>query len=150
MNRKILSMILVMSILLCNLGAMTSNATTTADNSIKVSVYNVRGEYIGDFDSVQQFESEYLGINPNQKGVGSLILSIAAAYGVLSMVMDATYVFTGIDVKVWVRNNVVIPFTEGARNMKLYSLSGGIVNPYPPNSYQYSQFNKTNYYWVVE
>lgn len=49
-----------------------------------------------------------------------------------------------------IRNNVVIPFTDEAKKMQLYSVSGGITNPYPPNSYQYSQFNKTNYYWVVE
>lgn len=40
--------------------------------------------------------------------------------------------------------------SEGLKNMDLYSLSGGITNPYPPHSSQYHQFNRTNYYWVVQ
>lgn len=150
MNRRILSMFLVISILLCNFGAITANADTITNNTTKVSIYNASGEFIGEFESIQEFEIEYLGINPNQRGVGTWILTVAASYGVVSMFIDIAYVFTGVDVKTWVRNNVVVPFTEEVKNMKLYSVSGGITNPYPPNSYQYSQFNKTNYYWVVQ
>lgn len=85
-----------------------------------------------------------------QPRVPGWLLSLAAAYGVVAMINDFHYLLTGVDLKVWLRENVIIPVTEGLKNMDLYSLSGGITNPYPPHSSQYHQFNRTNYYWVVQ
>ncbi|MDB2074362.1 hypothetical protein PMZ66_01965 [Clostridium paraputrificum] len=103
-----------------------------------------------EFESMEDFQTECLGVNENQKGAVTWLLTAATIYGVISMINDVRYILTGVDAKVWIRENVVVPFYQEAKNMKLYSVSGGISNPYQPHSYQYIQFNQTNYYWVVQ
>lgn len=121
-----------------------------------VKVYNGAGVFVGEYDSVQDFERAFLstrgttGLGVEPRGPIEWLLAASAVYGVISMINDACYMFTGIDPKVWIRENVVVPFTNELKNMDLYSLSGGITNPYPPNSSQYHEFNRTNYYWVVQ
>ena len=103
-----------------------------------------------EFESMEDFQTECLGVNENQKGAVARLLTSATIYRMISMINDVSYILTGVDAKVWIRENVVVPFYQEAKNMKLYSVSGGISNPYPPHSYQYIQFNQTNYYWVVQ
>lgn len=172
MKKRILSICLMMSILLTWFTPISANAAILngpeastyngeVDNSNKmlnqnpnsegVTIYNGAGQYVGDFQSVEEFESKVLGINKNERGpVVAWIMTAAAVYGAVSMINDASYLLTGIDAKVWIRENVIVPFYDYIRTMRLYSSSGGIDNPYPPHSYQYTQFNRTNYYWVVQ
>lgn len=132
--------------------SISVNAKTVKQetNEKPVTIYNGIGEYVGEFKSIQDFQEKYLGINPYQRGVGTWLLTAATIYGVISMINDISYLFTGVDAKVWVRENVVVPFYESAKTVKLYSVSGGIDNPYPPHSYEYTIFNRTNYYWAVQ
>ena len=122
-----------------------------------VKVYNGAGELIGEFDSMQDFERDFWGagevheLNAEPRTpLGEWLLNASAIHGVISMINDICYMFTGVDPKVWIRENVVVPVTDALANMDLYSLSGGITNPYPPHSSQYHDFNRTNYYWVVQ
>lgn len=114
-----------------------------------VEVYNGMGEYVGEFKSIQEFERE-LPIANDEKGVGAWLLTAASIYGVISMFNDASYLLTGVDLKVWVRNEVIVPYYNSRKTMKLYSVSGKTSNPYPPHSAAYNDFKRTNYYWVVQ
>lgn len=149
-------MALVMLLTVFPLNAFATNLGNEETDS-GVKVYNGAGKFIGEYDSVQDFKRNFLGTCGTQEAsveprvpIGAWLISASAVYGVISMINDACYLFTGIDAKVWIRENVVVPFTNELKNMELYSLSGGISNPYPPNSSQYHEFNRTNYYWVVQ
>ena len=152
MKKSFLSFFLILSLLLTCFVPIRASATTIRKSTTNspVTVYNGMGEYVGEFESIEDFQTKFLGINENQKGVAAWLLTAATIYGVVSMINDVSYILTGIDAKVWIRENVAVPFYQEAKNMKLYSVSGGISNPYPPHSYQYIQFNQTNYYWVVQ
>lgn len=152
MKKSFLSFFLILSLLLTWFTPISASATTIKKSTTDapVTVYNGMGEYVGEFESFQDFQIDFLGINENQRGVGTWLMTVAAVYGVISMFNDLSYLFTGIDAKVWTRENVVVPFYEASKKMKLYSVSGGLSNPYPPHSYSYILYNQTNYYWVVQ
>lgn len=130
--------------------SVTASAAEIKETKETISVYDGSGQYIGEFDSLEEFEREYLGNNGNQRSGLRWVLKILKyaleTYDVLEAVKD----FTGIDVNGWISAHVVLPAVEGVAKFRLYSVSGGITNPYPPNSYQYHQFDRTNYYWVQE
>jgi len=140
---------LVMFVTACNFSLLNVNAAEPKESK-KITIYDGAGVYVGEFDSIEEFEKEILGIDSKQRTVPAWIMTAVTVYGAITLVVDVTYLLTGVDAKEWARENVVIPFYESAKTMKLYSASGGITNPYHPNSYQYHQYNKTNYYWVVE
>ncbi len=140
---------LTMFVTACNFSLLNVKAAEP-EESKKITVYDGAGVYVGEYDSIKEFEKEILGIDSKQRAVPAWIMTALTAYGAITLVVDVTYLLTGVDAKEWARENVIIPFYEAAKTMKLYSVSGGITNPYPPNSYQYHQYNKTNYYWVVE
>lgn len=141
-------MALVMFVTAFGITPLNANAASKEETG-KVTVYDGSGAYVGEFDSIEEFQREVLGRNAQQRGVAAWLVTASAVYGVVTLILDVSYLFTGIDAKVWIRENVMVPFFDEAKKMELYSVSGGITNPYPPNSYQYQQFNKTNYYWVT-
>lgn len=146
MIKKLVALTLALSIAFgCT---TTAFAAGPEEKSNKVTVYDGAGQYVGEFDSFEEFQREYLGVKERSAAVWvlKLILKGIEAYSVLELNKQ----FTGIDVNKWIGENVTLPIAQGLGTFKLYSVSGGITNPYPPNSYQYQQFNKTNYYWVKQ
>jgi len=147
--KKLMAFVLTLSIIFgCTMTAFAAEPDRVEG---KVEVYNGAGQYIGTFDSFEEFQMEYLGANERSivgaaKFVLKIILEALNTYSVFETCKE----LTGKDVNGWITENVTLPIGQGLGTFKLYSVSGGITNPYPPNSYQYSQYNKTNYYWVKQ
>lgn len=129
-------------------GATTTALAAEPEKKEKVVVYDGAGQYIGEFDSITDFQREYSGIK--QRSAVKWIVKIVRAALEAYEIVEINEEFTGIDINGWIDKNITLPISQGLGTFRLYSISGGITNPYPPNSYQYSQFNKTNYYWVKE
>lgn len=146
MMKKLLALTLALSIAFgCT---TTAFAAEPEEKSNKVTVYNGAGQYVGEFDSFEEFQREYLGIKERSAAVWivKIVLTAIDVYSVLELNKQ----FTGVDINGWISQNITLPVQQGLGTFKLYSVSGGMTNPYPPNSYQYQQFNKTNYYWVKQ
>lgn len=142
--KKWLACILTLTIIL---GYSTAAfAAESKERTAKITVYDGEGQYIGEFDSLSEFQQEYLGIKERSavKWIVEIFLRALEMYDILEVNKE----FTGVDINGWIDKNVTLPIAQGLGTFKLYSVSGGMTNPYPPNSYQYKQFNKTNYYWV--
>ena len=136
--------------MLLSLSLTASASEAKPLESEKITVCNGDGQYIGEFDSMEEFESEFLGIKGERSSAARWLFRIlkhaVGTYDVLEMVDD----FTGIDINGWIAEHVILPVKEAAAKFSLYSVSGGITNPYPPHSYQYILYDRTNYYWVEE
>lgn len=151
MKKRILSFVLALAILFAGMVPIDVQATE-AQNTEKITVYNGAGEFVGEFDSYEEFETEILGINEETRGIVDglrwiikIILTAINAYSTVETVSD----ITGRDIHALIGDKILLPAWNGVKqHFKLMSVSGGITNPYPLNSYQYNQFYKTNFYWV--
>lgn len=157
MKKNVCSLLLMISILISNLFPISVYASGLEEYKYypNIEVHNGVGEQIYSLNLKTELEKKQLEIDKidrteiEPRGVGTWILTAATAYGIVSMVNDTCYLLTGLDPKVWIRENVIVPFYSSSKTMMLYSINGGITNPYPPNSSQYHEFKRTNFYWVV-
>lgn len=150
MKNKILSLAVALAILFTGIIPMNVHAQEKQDAQ-KIAVYDGSGAFVGEFDSYEEFEREVLGINEDSKSVieglrwiVKIIRYAIDAYNIVELVSD----LTETDIHGLIGEHVILPTWNGVQNFKLMSVSGGITNPYPANSYQYHQFYKTNFYWV--
>lgn len=149
--KKVIAMMLALVMFVATCGFPSMNVSA-AEKSEKVTVYDGSGAYVGEFDSIEDFEREVLGTDKNSRSeiieglrcIAKIIMRALETYSIVETVSDISQV----DINGLIGDKIVLPVWNGIKTFKLMSVSGGITNPYPPNSYQYSQFYKTNFYWV--
>lgn len=163
--KRIISFVLCMSVLFGTMGlsvfAAENNEKATSTNQYKV--YNGYGEIVYTADSLEDAEAYISGTNEGTstcsarsawmiaktliKLIPTLTLIGATYYTVNSAMVGESTVIDIIDI--YFPASTLIEIAENRNVIYVYSTSGLVVNPYPPNSYQGSQWYKTNFYCVV-
>lgn len=160
----VLSMIMAFTFL----GETAFAAERTPENKeAAYKVYNGYGEVIYEADSLEEAEAYLNAICGNAgtksarstgmlaaktmiKGLGiagAIITAGLVIYNVKGVAMGEKDVIDVIDC--FFPASTLLEIANNKSYIYVYSSSGTVVNPYPPNSYQVAQWYKTNFYCVV-
>lgn len=163
--KRIVSLVLCMSVLF---GTMGSNVFAAENNEKAASatqykVYNGYGEIVYTADSLEEAEAYISGTNEGTstrsarsawlaaktliKIGAKLALSGAVLYEVNGVMTGESTIIDVIDL--FFPASSLAEMATNRDVIYVYSSSGLVVNPYPPNSYQGSQWYRTNFYCVV-
>lgn len=163
--KRIVSLVLCMSVLF---GTMGANAFAAENNknvasATQYKVYNGYGEIVYTADSLEDAEAYISGTNEGTSTrsarsawlvaktlikVGTtLALSGAVLYEVNGVMAGESTIIDVIDL--FFPASTLVEMATNRDVIYVYSSSGVVVNPYPPNSYQGSQWYRTNFYCVV-
>lgn len=123
-------------------------------------IYNSQGEYLGESENPELFYQEYLEANNislytegDEKIIKELVLWIEGSFAFRALSFISTVQYTielGIATVNWVNAHLTFPsdFT-GNREIKIFSKTGGVFNPYPPHSLEGAQWERNNFYYAV-
>lgn len=145
--KKILCFMLTLCIILTSSISSFANGLSVESEPNKKEIVHI---YDGSGELIETMTEEEFEASENQRASGTLIVRIFAALGVVSTIAWCTEALTGVNVANWIYNNVSLPIYKATKTMRIYSRSGGITNPYPPNSYQGAMWKKNNFYVVVK
>lgn len=159
--KKLLSLCLVFS-LLCSLvtpAFAVDNTPLPTEKNYKV--YNGYGEIIYEADTLEEAEVYLNSLSGSRSVSRSAILAARTAIKIVTTIVlvDCTiYTVQGVllgkadlidIIDLFFPIETLMEIEKNREYISVYTSSGTIVNPYPPNSYQGTRWIKDNFYCVV-
>lgn len=145
--------------------AFAAEISENIASASQYTVYNGYGEIVYIADNLEEAEAEayIFGVNEGNSTrsprsgwlMAKTLIEIATRLILVGVIIyEVNGVMAGestiIDViDVTFPASTLKEIAENRNTIYVYSSSGVVVNPYPPNSYQGSQWYKTNFYCVV-
>ena len=165
-TRKIISLLLSIAIMFGIVGntAFAAERLSNAERVKKYVVYNGNGEILYEAESLTDAENYMMGRNTNcrsTRGIIKIAKAVIDAVSPVGKVVVGALTIYEINQTMAGKSEIIdiisihFPISEllkiaaNKQAVYVYSKSGLIQNPYPPNSYQGSQWYKTNFYCVV-
>ena len=145
--KKIVMLIIGVALFFSGMGINAVAKEVETDSVIYAYDYN--GELIETFKTEEEL-NDFLGISKARKAGGRL--AVAKVLKEVGEELLYKALVEGIENAYnYLKNlQISIPTLEVGQTATVYSLDGNIYNPYPPNSYQYTTWARTNFIVVVE
>ena len=145
-----------------NINSIASEKTSMTE--VEYKVYNGFGELIYVADSLEEAECYLEGQNMNSRSERGLYqiakLVVKSANKTVGVITAACVIYRVGDwlfsdgevidiVNVLVSTDTIMEIYEWAKELRLYSNTTALVNPYPPNSYQGVMWIKNTFSYIV-